>query len=162
MIMYPCSSSLLYWNIFWGMELSVSILNKTACSSWSAIWIFWFFSPNLIFPPDNEVVGRQSFQSCLSIILFTRESPYSVPAPAFLIAHGPSLITPIQGPMTWAPPPPDMFRLVQLGPNCTGTPPHQRNMLKFVHYEAQTVGSRWLPFDWNSSFLFCRDSGTNS
>ena len=36
---------------------------------------------------------------------------------------------------------PDMFKLVQLGPHCTGTPPSP-NIFKLVHYEARTVGKR--------------------
>ena len=38
------------------------------------------------------------------------------------------------------PPPPDIFKLVQLGPHCTAPPPP--DMLKLVHYEAHTVRKR--------------------
>ena len=41
------------------------------------------------------------------------------------------------------PPEPDMFKLVQLGPHCTRTPPH---MFKLVYYEARTVGNRRFAF----------------
>ena len=37
-------------------------------------------------------------------------------------------------------PPLDMFKLVQLGPHCTGTPPLPQDIFKLVHYDAHTVG----------------------
>ena len=58
-----------------------------------------------------------------------------------------------------APPPPDMFKLVQLSPYCTRTPP---NIFKLVQYKARKVGKRAVGILLECFLLKSPDLRTNA
>ena len=82
--------------------------------------------------PAKNVSGRKCFQSCLPVCTGPWPSPfYRLPVPPQPTKPPPPhLIIRRTGPL-------DMFKLVQLGPQCPSL-----DMFKVVYYEAQTVGER--------------------